>query len=272
MAYAIPDPPELDDDPGPVTVDDSIAVVELAEEYDCSPADMVRWLADGGPEGAYPSPPEGVKRWLVTDDASAEWALGKMIEAREALERVQEQHAEWAGPLQAKLRKVDEWAAVARRAPEATLAHMGALCERYALARREATGKAGVTLPSGRLATLQGRTTLAVWDEAAAVDQLAELASEAVKVKRSLLVSKLEWVTGWAWEATTESGDVLTGLTWPGEAPVLGDVVDGQLIVKADAYEVPCVVVDEDGGTSLVQVEGLRISGGEITPHVYPAG
>jgi hypothetical protein len=275
MAYAIPDPPDLDDDPGPVTVDDSIAVVELAAEYGCSPADMVRWLADGGPEGAEQPPPDGANRWLVTDDASAEWALSKMCEANEALEGVGRQHEEWAAPLRAKLAKVDEWAATARRAPEATLAHMAALCERYALARREATGKAGVTLPSGRLATLQGRQTLAVWDEAAAVDQLAELAAEAVKVKRSLLVSKLEWVPGWAWEATTERGDVLTGLTWPGEAPVQGDVVDGQPVVQVDVYEVPCVVVGAHGEREdavLVQLEGLRISGGEITAKVHPAG
>lgn len=110
-------------------------------------------------------------RWLVTDTGSAEWAMQRLVEARDAQDALERQRREWVA-------QIDAWYAEQVGPHQRTAAHFAALLERYALEQRRAGGKATVKLPSGTVKTTASRPKVEVTDKARFIEWVAANLSE----------------------------------------------------------------------------------------------
>lgn len=287
MAYALPEPP-LDDDgtvaeridpdapdgaPGP---DDTEAIYRLAGEAGVDLETAARWIADAA-AGAETLPewmPPGA-RWVVDDDGKAEWALTKIVEAREQLDVVARRYDVWTAKARQLLDRFDVWRLRAAREPERTIDYMTALLCRYALNRRAATGQASVVLPHGALRTRMGRRSLKVVSYDDALRALEAQGSEAVRYRPAeIMVSRVPHVEGFRWDAVLEDGTEVDGLVRAVElAPQPGDPLAGRegpsSVAAVTVGAVPCYVT-ADG--ELASWPGMIYVDGETSASVEPVG
>ena len=192
------------------------AVAALAAAYDCSQADIVRWvLDDDGPEGIEldpdiepgESPVSLVEhlRWEITDDGAAEWALRKLDEARSNLLAVNRQADEFAAPLRERLARVDEWRRNASEGSRRSVEFFTAHLERWALARRERTGAASQHLPSGAIETRRVPASVKLDDDELLAEQVLDYAIPVpIAVRRKVDARALNKIARGAWEISAE--------------------------------------------------------------------
>lgn len=183
MAQPMHDPPELDT-PSP---DDEWleALIEWADEaagteFDgtAEPADVLAYLVDGAT--FHRAPPEQATRWTVTDDGSAEWAMGHVLRADQALAELQAQAQVWRDEADERIRRIAQWFAHGAKRHLATRAFMDAHLSAYALDRRAADPKHNKTLvlPSGVVKTTEAKPKAEVVDPDAVVAWAVQLGGE----------------------------------------------------------------------------------------------
>lgn len=107
--------------------------------------------------------PSPVRGWQITGPGTAEWAMAQLADTRSQQLDVAERAAEWAQRIQA-------WWDNAAGPLERRAAFFTGHLERWAVAEREATGKATVTLPSGVVRTRATAAAVEVLDDAAVVE------------------------------------------------------------------------------------------------------
>lgn len=165
------------------------ALVAMADDAGMDPDAAGAMLADDTAEGNADhaaNVPERARRWQVTDDRSAEWAMRHVAQAEAELAQLRAQADEWR-------QRIDTWFVQRARPLQATVGFMAGHVERYALAKREANPKAKtLTLPSGvvRTSYVAPKVEVADADEVVAWARANGLA-DVVRVKREPKVSEL---------------------------------------------------------------------------------
>lgn len=213
----VPMPPELaEPEPGANrwlqrTVDYAVVQAYRANlDPDAMGAELAQAAAAGEADDEAELP-EPARRWTITDDGAAEWAMRHVAVADEELLRLRAQADEWA-------QRIQQWYVRASEAPLATKGFMEAHLERYALERRAADPKAKTLhLPAGRVQTTYRQARVEVADPDAVV-AWAEAAGYAavLRVKKEPRVSALR---EYAVVATTDAGLVAVdadGVVVPG--------------------------------------------------------
>jgi phage host-nuclease inhibitor protein Gam len=187
----LPMPPELaapepDADAWVHQLADQVAAVaaESSVDADDLAAGLAadEWTEDAGASWV----PEPARRWTVTDDGTAEWAMRHVAAADAELAALGAQADEWAGRIKA-------WFDQRARPVLATRGFMAAHLEAYALRRREANPKhKTLTLPSGVVRTSYVSAKVEVDDDATVAAWAEEhgLAS-VVKVTKKVYVGDL---------------------------------------------------------------------------------
>lgn len=168
----LPLPPALalDDEPlSEETLGHLDAAFAIAVAEGVASADLVDW-ADTTPMPGGPDPiPEEVRRWEITDDGAAQWAMAHCATIDTELAALSDQRDDWQA-------RIDHWyrqrADVVVRRRTFFQAHLVA----YAAARRAADPKAPKTLslPSGRVVSSDQKAKVKVTDDAALAVWLAE--------------------------------------------------------------------------------------------------
>lgn len=169
----------------------------LADELGLDGAEAGTQLAEAAAAGeADYSMPERARRWTVTDNGSAEWALRHVAVADDELRTLRAQTVEWAS-------RIGTWFDQAAKPLLATKGFMEAHLERYALQRREANPKAKtLSLPAGKVQTSYTAAKVEIADDDAVVAWAEQvgLADEVLRVKKEPKVSLLrEHVTIGPW-------------------------------------------------------------------------
>lgn len=169
---------QADDLPEPITrpEDDWMLALldyaeQLADEFERTPEQVTSHVAALAlTDRAWPEQlvQQNVPRWTVTDDGSAEWAMGKVVDAEQALAALGAQAQVWRDEAAERLARIDAWFVHAAKRHRATQAFMAAHLEAYALDRREADPKHNKTLvvPSGAVKTTEHKPRAVVEDEA----------------------------------------------------------------------------------------------------------
>lgn len=110
--------------------------------------------------------PERHRGWTVTDDGSAEWAMGRYARAQAKVAELAEQAEVWKDEAHDRLARIRVWFDHRAERPRATMAFMEAHLARYALDLREADPKAKtLVLPSGAVTTTEVKPKAEVADE-----------------------------------------------------------------------------------------------------------
>lgn len=170
------------------------ALVAMADDAGMDPDAAGAMLADDTAEGNADhaaNVPERARRWQVTDDRSAEWAMRHVAQAEAELAQLRAQADEWR-------QRIDTWFVQRARPLQATVGFMAGHVERYALAKREANPKAKtLTLPSGVVRTSYVAPKVEVADPDEVVAWAKRVgATLVVKTKEEPLVSQLREVAG----------------------------------------------------------------------------
>lgn len=248
--------------------------LELADDAGVDVTVPAADLADPASEPDDPALPEAARRWRITDDGSAEWAMRHVAGAEADLERLGAQAADWA-------ERISEWFRHQSKPLLAKRAFFQAHLERYALEVRAADPKRkSVVLPSGVVKTHASSPRVQVADPEAALAWAREHDPAAVKVVEDVLVSKLEhahvaelvteaWVTHSCGCIATPN-NYADGLTLPAvgtavECPECGnaDVLVGRVDIIGRRY----LAVDDDGRP----VPGLDATSPTVTAKVVAA-
>lgn len=191
---------------------------------------LVRWADDhadpiGDIEASIVAPetwardlPEPVRSFRVEDVGAAEWAMRKLRAVERERTEAREQAAVWKA-------EVDVWLEAELARSASTAAFFTAHLERYAVQCRIETGRATLTLPSGKVSTTQQKAKVVVEDEAVVIawaktvfdpdehngygaDAAAAAAlASIVKVKESVLLTGLR-------EHVSVSGDAAVCGEW----------------------------------------------------------
>lgn len=273
-ALDLPLPPELaapepDADAWvPILAD---AVVAMANEAGLDADAAGGMLAGDTAEGAADFAewvPDRARRWTVTDDGSAEWAMRHVAAAEAELRTLREQADAWAY-------RIHQWYEQRAKPLQATKGFMAAHLERYALERRLANPKAKtLTLPSGKVATTYVAPKVEV-DDADAVVAWAEAngLAEVVRVRKEPKVSELrrhvtvaEVTVGWDVYAScgcvyaelgTDPPPVGAGCASCGDGQVSTLVpTEGRLVaMDAEGHPVPGAVVAPERTTATAKAE-----------------
>lgn len=127
----------------------------------------------------------------VCDERTATWALARLAEHDEEIERVNGEYAAYRNQLEA-------WAHARTKRPASGAEYLRAQLTRWAVKQREAnpSGAKSWPLPTGKVATRLGSDRVAIEDQAAVVDWVksnlpAGLVKDLVQVKESVRVSDL---------------------------------------------------------------------------------
>lgn len=124
-------------------------------------------------------------RFRVDEDGKAEWALRKLAAAEADVERLRLQAEDWTA-------RITAWFQQAAKRPVQTVAYMTGQLERYALDRREETGAATLTLPSGVVSTREQKPAPQVDDDETVGAVLRRAYSGAEGVAWKLAVEELD--------------------------------------------------------------------------------
>lgn len=214
--------------------------VAMAGEAALDPDDVGAGVAQAAAAGEADDEhglPEAARRWTVTDNGSAEWALRHVAVADVELATLRAQTVEWAG-------RIGAWFDQAAKPLLATKGYMEAHLRLYALLRREANPKAKtLTLPAGKVQTTYTGPKVEITDDDAVVawaDKVG-LADEVLRTKREPKVSLLrEHVT---------IVERAIGITVVDDAGCLVKLADGSLLLPEVGAEWRC---PQCGDTTLV--------------------
>lgn len=182
------------------------------------------------------------ERWLIEDWGAAEWAMGRLVEARRQQAELTAQAAEWRRPLLERLERIDAWLERAARGPGRTAALFEGMLADYQRRLRAANPKAKtLELPSGQVRSTDYQPKVAVGDDAALIAWARENlepdeVGEVVKVTESVKVSGLRDVASvakvpvlevWTLELTCDHSKVVqrdVGASEPA-APRVGESI-----------------------------------------------
>jgi len=245
-----PLPPELamDDSPLPDADLQQLwdAATELAADAAMDPGDAALQLADSddGPS----------RRWWITDDGGAEWALRHVAEAEAELVRLRQQRDAW-------VERISQWFTQAAGKEQARRAFFVDHLERYAIAERERADRKTIKLPSGVLRTRPAPATVKVTDEAKVLLWAQEqgVLDEVAPPKRSVKLTPLrehakavevvDWAqlvlsdgTVWEWMRNGVEAVYATEASTPRQVihgHVCPQVGDGHYVVRREPLHVP---------------------------------
>lgn len=279
-ADQVPLPPELaapDGDAETWLAALTTEAIELADEVGLEPAEAVGALMDMDARFITDSPVTAARRWTVTDDGAAEWAMRHIVTANAELEKLREQADDWEA-------RIHQWFTQRARPLQAKVAFMDAHLERYALARREADEKAKtLTLPSGKVRTTGSSPKVVIvvcadGTTPAAMEWARQHAPEAIETTHRLLVSRLRehvWPHRVVTDArvTTSCGCVTNVRDDEGlDLPAVGAVTEcvpcarPAVVVVVEERAHRWVVVDAEGA----HVPGVDVDPGAVTAKVVP--
>jgi phage host-nuclease inhibitor protein Gam len=184
----VPLPPELaspDGDADAWVSQLAAHAVMISEDAGTDPDFVGRDLAGGIMPG---EAPEAARRWTVTGDGEAEWAMRHVAAATAELESLREQAEAWESRIHA-------WFMHRAKPLQATVAFMSAHLERYATDLRKADEKRKtVTLPSGKVTTTRTQPKVVVRDEPAVIEWAETFAPAAVARDPRLRLTELRAV------------------------------------------------------------------------------
>lgn len=164
--------------------------------------------------------------WVPADDLAVERSLRYLDHLSREFQEARDRAATWRA-------EIDRWEAQQTGAISTKATAVGVALEAYALARRRESGVKALDYPSGRLETRKGRDKTTVVDELALLAWCESEAPDAVKVTKSVLVSKLP-------EHVIVDGRLLVGgEIVPGITAVSGDNYVSASIKLASARELP---------------------------------
>ncbi len=121
----------------------------------------------------------------VTDLKSADWCISKIGEARRKIQERTEVIQEYIAKFEARLKQLN-------KADEDTIQAMTAFLRPWAEVEIAKGKSKTVKLPCGEISLRSGREAIEVTDEEAALAWCEVNNPEAIKIKTSLLVSKLD--------------------------------------------------------------------------------
>jgi hypothetical protein len=200
-AAELPIPAELAMDAPPLTDDDLDAYFGYLAEHEDSDAELDHVAEQ--PEAYRADIVEALPahRFRIVDDGQAEWAMRKLAAAEAELEELRLRAEDWKERIQA-------WFDQAARRPQRSAAFFTGHLESYAVARREATGAATVTLPSGVVRTSGRKPAAEVADarEVASLLDRAAVGAESVAWKKAL--DAVESENLWRWEPKVSIGEL----------------------------------------------------------------
>lgn len=164
--------------------------------------------------------------WVPADDLAVERSLRYLDHLSREDTEAKQQADVWR-------REIDDWESQRRGSISAKATAVVVALEAFGMARRRESGVKAFDYPSGRIETRKGRDKVTVTDEAALLAWCESEAPDAVKVVKSVLVSKLP-------EHTIVDGRLLvSGELIPGITAVSGDNYVSASIKLASARELP---------------------------------
>lgn len=238
--------------------------------------------------------PERARRWEISGDGTAEWAMAHVVGAEVELARLQEQADAWR-------ERIGEWFEHRARPLQATAAFFTDHLERYALMLRDEDPKAKtLVLPSGAVKTREHKPAVIVADEAQVVgwadatlgDDAATVAPvirkvyvnplrEHVQIVEVIDHARLTLSTGelvdWLNVLRPDSGDDLhpipgNPIVEGGTCPGLGDGWPTPDDATALVARVEVLAShDEVRGPNGLPVPGVEIEPGRVTAKVVPS-
>lgn len=125
--------------------------------------------------------PEAVRRWEITDDGTAEWAMRKLADVQARIAGLEARRDNW-------MERIAIWFEQATKPLASKAEFFTAHLSSYALRRREVDGTKTLRLPSGAVSTRQPGPKVVVRDEEAfRAWALAHPDSPAVRIRAELV-------------------------------------------------------------------------------------
>lgn len=229
-----PLPPDLAVDAAPFDVD---AFEALPDPIDDTPGDgEIR---------------ERAERWKITDDGGAEWAMRLLAAKQAEIDELAVKRDDW-------IDRITAWFDQAAKGPQRTVEHFVALLERYAAERYEQTGKATLSLPSGKVSSRPVGGNVAVDEVDGLVEWLLEHLPEKVEdlTETKVRLAELKKVTKVVEQQTGVSLDLSLECGHFVVLAVPGGEIDGEVNpVELDHVACrDCPTDPVDGSPALVAV------------------